>query len=68
MFETPPKKILDDKVKKLSLIKSKMVPNCMIYFGWTDLSETKPENGPFMNMKKLKDFIQEIELKLPAKS
>lgn len=45
-----------------------MVPNCMIYFGWTDLSETKPENGPFMNMKKLKDFIQEIELKLPAKS
>jgi hypothetical protein len=29
----------------------------MLYFGWKDLDETKPENGPFLNMQALKDKI-----------
>ena len=66
LYETPPKRILDEKVMKNTLIKSKMVPSCMIYFGWTDLSETKPENGPFLAMGRLKEFIQEIKQTLPA--
>lgn len=66
MYETPPKKILDDKVYKTTLIKAKMVPSCLIYFGWKDLPETKPENGPFLAMGRLKDKIQEIQQKLPA--
>ena len=66
LYETPPKRILDEKVMKNTLIKSKMVPSCMLYFGWTDLSETKPENGPFLAMGRLKEYIQEIKLNLPA--
>jgi len=29
----------------------------MLYFAWKDLSETKPEDGPFLHMEKLRDKI-----------
>jgi hypothetical protein len=41
LYETPPKKVFDEKTYKNTLIAQKLVPSCMIYFGWKDLSETK---------------------------
>ena len=29
----------------------------MLYFGWRDLDETKPEHGPFLDMNRLKDKV-----------
>jgi hypothetical protein len=29
----------------------------MLYFAWEDIEETKMENGPFMDMMKVKDKI-----------
>ena len=55
MYETPPKREL--KQKELTLIQCQLVPSCMIYFGWRDLDETKPSDGPFMNMAALKDKL-----------
>ena len=42
---------------KNTLLQSKMVPSCMLYFGWSDLPETKHEHGPFLDMLKLKDKV-----------
>ena len=53
----PPKKVLDKKVFKNNLIKQRLVPSCLLYFGWSDLDETKWEHGPFMNLQNLKDKI-----------
>jgi hypothetical protein len=50
LFETPPKKIFDESLMKKSLHKQNLVPSCMMYFAWKDLEETKPENGPFLNL------------------
>ena len=57
LYETPPKKVLDKKTFKNNLVTQRLVPSCMLYFGWSDLDETKSEHGPFMNMQKLKNFI-----------
>jgi len=57
LYETPPKRILDDKVMKQTLIQAKLVPSCMLYHGWKDLSETKPDSGPFLKMNELKNKI-----------
>ena len=57
LYETPPKKVLDKKVFKNNLIKQRLVPSCLLYFGWSDLDETKWEHGPFMNLQNLKDKI-----------
>lgn len=35
----------------------RMVPSGMLYFGWVDLDQTKSTDGPFLDMKKLKDNI-----------
>ena len=60
LYETPPKKILDQKVHKNDLVTQRLVPSCMLYFAWADLDETKAEHGPFMNMMKLKDKIVDV--------
>lgn len=57
LYETPPKRVLGEKQLNQTLLASKLVPSCMIYFSWKDLGETKPEHGPFMDMMKLKDKI-----------
>jgi len=38
-------------------VQAKLVPSSLLYFAWTDLPETKNEHGPFMDMKRLKEFI-----------
>uniref|UniRef100_A0A7S3IHX8 UBX domain-containing protein n=1 Tax=Strombidium inclinatum TaxID=197538 RepID=A0A7S3IHX8_9SPIT len=60
LYTTPPKKVLDEKVMKTSMIKAGMVPSGLIHFGWADLGETKPEDGPFMNMERLKQSITQL--------
>lgn len=35
----------------------RMVPSTILYFGWKDLDETKAGDGPFMDMKLVKDKI-----------
>ena len=57
LYETPPKKVFDEKSYKTTLNIAKLVPSCMIYFGWKDLDETKQEHGPFLNLKELQDKI-----------
>jgi hypothetical protein len=57
LYETPPKKIFDEKSLKSTLIQAKLVPSCMLYFAWKDLPETKAEHGPFLDLNKLKDKI-----------
>lgn len=54
LYETPPKKVLGPDSLTKTLYESKLVPSCMLYFGWTDLDETKHSDGPFLNMKELK--------------
>lgn len=55
LFETPPKKV--HKNGQITLIASKLVPSCMLYFAWEDIDETKMSDGPFMDMMKVKDKI-----------
>lgn len=55
LFETPPKKV--HKNSTVTLITSKLVPSCLLYFAWEDVEETKMEHGPFMDMHKVKDKI-----------
>ena len=57
LYETPPKRVLDEKTLKQTLVQSKLVPSCMLYFAWKDLKETKPEHGPFLDMEKLRANI-----------
>ena len=57
MYETPPKKIFEEKSLKNTLYASKLVPSCMIYMGWKDKDETKHEDGPFLDLKNLQDKI-----------
>ena len=60
MYETPPKKVFEEKHFKSTLHSMKLVPSCMIYFGWKDLNETKQEDGPFLDMKALQSKIVNI--------
>ena len=55
LYETPPKKILSDM--KQSLKAARLVPSGMLYFGWTDLDQTKNVDGPFLDIAKLKEKI-----------
>ena len=55
LFETPPKRVLKDMNKTLHA--QRLVPRCLLYFGWTGLDETKFEDGPFLDMMKLKEKI-----------
>jgi len=57
VFESPPRRVLDEKLFELNLVKAKLVPSSLLYFAWTDLPETKNEHGPFMDMKRLREFI-----------
>ena len=54
VFETPPRRVLDEKLFEQNLIQAKLVPSSLLYFGWTDIPETKNEHGRFMDMKRLK--------------
>ena len=45
---------------KKRLFEAKLVPSCLLYFGWKDLDETKPADGPFMNMEALRDKIVKL--------
>ena len=60
LYETPPRKVFDEKTYKLNLMKAKLVPSCMIYFAWKDLDQTKAEDGPFLDVNRLKDLIKTI--------
>ena len=60
LYESPPKREFDQKTMNLTLIQAKLVPSCMIYFAWKDKSETKPEDGPFLDMKNLRDYMVNI--------
>ena len=55
LFETPPKRIVKDMNKTLHA--QRLVPRCLLYFGWDGLDETKFSDGPFLHMMKLKDKI-----------
>lgn len=55
LFESPPKKV--HKNREATLYASKLVPSCMLYFGWEDCDETKMTDGPFMDMMRVKDKI-----------
>ena len=57
VFETPPRRVLDEKLFEKNLIDAKLVPSSLLYFAWTDIPETKNEHGPFMDMKRLREFI-----------
>lgn len=57
LYETPPKRVLDQKTLSKTLVEKALVPSCMIYHSWKDLPETKHEHGPFLDMMKLKDKI-----------
>jgi len=55
LYTTPPKKEL--KEMGMTLKAAKMVPSGMIYFGWSDLDQTKMQDGPFLDIAGLKDKI-----------
>ncbi|CDW74691.1 tether containing ubx domain for glut4 [Stylonychia lemnae] len=55
LYETPPKKIMTEMKQTLKQVR--MVPSGMLYFGWTDLDQTKNTDGPFLDIAKLKDKI-----------
>jgi UBX domain-containing protein 6 len=57
VFESPPRRVLNEKLFEQNLIQAKLVPSSLLYFAWTDLPETKNEHGPFMDMKRLREFI-----------
>ncbi len=58
LYETPPKKMHTDM--KPSLNKLKMVPSALLYFGWTDLDQTKHSDGPFVDLLKLKPYFVQM--------
>ena len=37
LYETPPKKVYDQKTYRTSLIKANLVPSCLLYFAWSDI-------------------------------
>ena len=55
LFETPPKRVLTAQNKTLN--QARLVPSCLLYFGWTDLDETKIGDGPFLDMVSLREYI-----------
>jgi hypothetical protein len=55
LFETPPKRVLNAMASRLYSVK--LVPSCSLYFGWSDLPTTTREDGPFLNLLPLKQFI-----------
>lgn len=55
LYETPPKKVLQDL--KPTLKQARMVPSGMVYFAWSDLDTTKSSDGPFLDIASLKDKI-----------
>lgn len=56
LFTTPPKREL--KAMDSTLAKANLLPNCMLYFGWSDSAEIRPDDGPFLDLQKLKSFIK----------
>ena len=58
LFETPPKRVLSNG--KQTLHQARLVPSCLLYFGWNDLDETKMGDGPFIDMVKLRESIVQL--------
>ena len=55
LFETPPKRVLSNMNQTLHA--ARLVPSCLLYFGWSDLDETKVGDGPFLDMVSLREHI-----------
>ena len=52
---------------KKSLKASKLVTRCLLYFGWSDLSETRQEDGPFLNLNALNCKVVTLQSKTKKK-
>lgn len=55
LFETPPKRVLTNMNQTLH--QKKLVPSCLLYFGWEGYEETKIEHGPFIDIAGLREFV-----------
>lgn len=55
LFETPPRRVLSKMNQTLHA--SRMVPSCMLYFGWEGLDETKIGDGPFIDIAGLREHV-----------
>ena len=58
LFETPPKRVITEMNKTLHA--ARLVPSCLLYFGWADLDETKIGDGPFLDMVGLREKIVQL--------
>lgn len=58
LFETPPKRVMTEMNKTLHA--ARLVPSCLLYFGWADLDETKIGDGPFLDMLGLREHIVQL--------
>ena len=58
LFETPPKRVLKDFNQ--TLIQKKLVPSCLLYFGWEGYPETKIEHGPFIDIAGLREHVVQL--------
>ncbi len=58
LFETPPKRVLS-KMNQ-TLIASRMVPSCLLYFGREGLDETKIGDGPFIDISGLREHVVQL--------
>lgn len=47
LFETPPKRKLNDLSKSIS--KANMIPSAILHFGWADQDVSYNHDGPFLN-------------------
>ena len=58
LFETPPRRVLTAYNQTLN--SARLVPSCLLYFGWSDLDETKIGDGPFLDMVSLREHIVQL--------
>ena len=55
LYETPPKKVINQMTANLKSLR--MVPSGMLFFAWSDLEQTKYNDGPFLNMEMVRSKI-----------
>jgi len=55
LFETPPKRILTRDKRTLNVCR--LVPSCLLYFGWEGYEETRIEHGPFIDISGLREHV-----------
>ena len=66
LFETPPKRVIKQMNK--SLKESKLGTRTLLYFGWRDQSETRQEDGPFLNLEKFDGEVITLQSKVKKKA